>query len=58
MKSYEITYIETLVHTFYVDADSKSAARNAFDAQCNDGQIDFSDGHVVDSRVTCVKECK
>ena len=57
MKTYKITYTETLVHWFYVDAENAKEAANKFHMQVNCGEIDFSDGCLTDSSVY-VKEVK
>ena len=46
MKSFKVTYKETLIHTFYVDADSKDEAEDVFQAKAMSGELDFSDGAV------------
>ena len=51
MKTYKVTYTETLVHTFWVDAESLDEARGTFDTYVNHGEIDFSDGCLVDSDI-------
>ena len=56
MKEYKITYKETLVHTFYVTADSEEEARSAFDAEVHEGLIDFSDGEVAETEVSISEE--
>ena len=49
MKTYKVTYTETLVHTFWVEAESLDEARSTFDTYVNHGEIDFSDGCLIDS---------
>ena len=46
MKTCKITYKETLIHTFYVDANSKEEAEAIFNEQGMTGELDFSDGTV------------
>ena len=46
MKTYKVTYKETLIHTFYVDANSAEEAERIFNEQGMDGELDFSDGTV------------
>lgn len=46
MKTYKVTYKETLIHTFYVDANNKDEADDVFQAQVMHGELDFSDGAV------------
>ena len=49
MKTYRVIYTETLVHTFYVEADNEKDADKAFREMSMDGELDFSDGYVVDT---------
>lgn len=49
MKTYKITYTEKLIHEFYVDAENAEDASEKFDMQLNHGEIDFSDGCLVNS---------
>ena len=46
MKTYKVTYIEKLIHTFYVDANNEEEAERAFEEGCMNSQFDFSDGEV------------
>ena len=46
MKTYKITYIEKLIHTFYVDANDKEEAERVFEEGCMNSQFDFSDGEI------------
>jgi hypothetical protein len=46
MKTYKVTYKETLIHTFYVDANDKEEAEAVFKAQSMDCELDFSYGEV------------
>jgi hypothetical protein len=52
MKTYKVTYKETLVHTFYVDAKDDESAKEAFEQDMMDGSVDFSDGEVIDTEYT------
>ena len=52
MKTYKVTYTEKLIHEFYVDAESVEEASDIFDSQLNHGEVDFSDGCLVDSKIT------
>lgn len=52
MKEYKITYKETLVHTFYVVADSEEEARSSFDKEVNEGLVDFYDGEVTETEIS------
>ena len=51
MKTYKITYIEKLVHEFYVEAENEEDASDIFDNQLNNGEVDFSDGCLVHSKI-------
>ena len=55
MKTYKVIYKETLVHTFYVDAESPKEAREVFDNSVAYGELDFSDGE-IDSTEVEIKE--
>lgn len=46
MKTYKVTYIEKLIHTFYVEANNEEEAKEAFEEDLMDGKVDFSDGEV------------
>ena len=54
MKTYKVIYTETLVHTFYVDANSEEEADKVFREKSMECEFDFSDGTVVDT--SCVIE--
>ena len=49
MKTYKVTYKETLIHTFYVDAEDEESAKEAFEEDLMQGKVDFSDGEVSDT---------
>ncbi len=49
MKTYKITYKETLIHTFYVDAENEEEAQENFEHGLMDGTFDFSGGDVDDT---------
>ena len=51
MKTYKVTYMEKLVHEFYVEANDLDEASAKFDDQLNHGEIDFSDGVLTDSNI-------
>ena len=46
MKTYKVTYIEKLIHTFYVEAENEEEAERAFEEGCMNSQFDFSDGEI------------
>jgi hypothetical protein len=46
MKIYKVTYKETLIHTFYVEAENIDDAEDTFKEFVNHGEIDFSDGEI------------
>ena len=46
MKTYKVTYVEKLIHTFYVEANDKEEAERVFEEGCENGQFDFSDGEI------------
>lgn len=46
MKTYKVTYKETLIHIFYVEAENEEEAQAVFEEGITDGQFDFSDGCV------------
>lgn len=56
MKTYKIIYKETLVHAFYVEANSEREAQEAFEQGMMDGAFDFSDGD-VDEADYSIAEC-
>jgi hypothetical protein len=46
MKAYKVTYKETLIHTFYVEAENIDDAEDTFNKLIDHGKIDFSDGEI------------
>jgi hypothetical protein len=46
MKTYKVTYIEKLIHTFYVDANNEEEAQRVFEEQAISCELDFSDGEI------------
>lgn len=55
MKTYKVTYVEKLIHTFYVEANNEEEAEEAFEQGMMDGAFDLSDGE-VDTADYWVKE--
>lgn len=47
--TYKITYKEVLLHTFEVEANSHKEAEKEFERLADAGEIDFSDGEVIDT---------
>lgn len=58
MKTYRVTYTETLVHTFYVDANNEEEADEVFREKSMECEFDFSDGEVAETGyiIECVDE--
>ncbi len=56
MKTYKVTYIEKLIHTFYVEAENEEEAEEAFEQGMMDDAFDLSGGEVDDADYS-VKEC-
>ena len=56
MKTYKIIYTESLYHEFYVDAESEDEAREKFELQSENGELDFSDGEIYDAGIEFIKE--
>ena len=52
MKEYRITYHESIAYYFYVSAKSKSDAEKKFLGMSSRGELDFSDGDVVNTEYT------
>lgn len=48
-KTYKIIYTEIIVHHFYVDAENEDAALEEYNRMSIDGELDFSDGEIVDT---------
>ena len=48
---YKINYKEVLYHAFYVEAATSEEAEAEFDRQVEAGDIDFSDGEVIDTDI-------
>lgn len=46
MKTYKITYTETLIHEFYVDAENEVDAKEKFEQGIGDGEFDFCHGDI------------
>ena len=49
MKTYKVTYVEKLIHTFYVEANNEEEAEEAFEQGMMDGAFDLSDGEVTEA---------
>ena len=49
MKTYKVTYKETIVHEFYVEANNKEEAEKAFEEGCMEMAFDFSNGEVEET---------
>ena len=58
MSTYKIIYTESLCHEFYVDATSENEAREKFERQSENGDLDFSNGEVYDSGVKNIFEVR
>ncbi len=58
MAEYKVIYREELVGWFYVEADSEEDAIRKFEFQVSEGQIDFGDMALTDSRISaeCIEE--
>lgn len=56
-KLYKITYTETLVHWFYVDAVNEQQAQEIFEQKLANGEFDFSHGDVDDTDFK-IEECE
>lgn len=52
MKTYVVHYTETLVHTFYVEANNEEEAKEEFEYELQEGKVDFSDGEVSEANYT------
>ena len=48
MKTYKVTYKETLVHELYVEASNEDEAENLFWRGLNDDAFDLTGGYVQD----------
>ena len=46
MKTYKVTYVEKLIHTFYVDANNEEEAKEVFEQGLTDDAFDLSGGEV------------
>ena len=55
-KLYKITYRETLVHTFWVEAEDSEKAQVDFLREADNGEYDFSHGEVVESYIESIEE--
>lgn len=49
MKTYKVTYVEKLIHTFYVEANNEKEAEEIFREKSMACEFDFSDGVVDDT---------
>ena len=58
MKTYKITYTESLFHVFYVDANSEEEAREEFNRRAFNAEFDYSDGEIYDTNVESIEEVK
>ena len=57
MKAYKVTYVEKLIHTFYVEANNEEEAERAFEQGMMDDAFDLSGGEVDDADYS-VAECE
>lgn len=55
-KTYRIVYEETIVYVFYAEGTSKEDAIKNFTEAGYNGEIDFSDGEVSDTRIKSIEE--
>ena len=46
-KTYKVTYTETIIYDFYVDASNEAEAEEKFKQGLIDGEFDLSDGCIV-----------
>lgn len=53
--TYMITYTEKLIHSFYVEADTPEEAEAEYNRMAASGELDFSDGDIVDTTVDIEK---
>lgn len=58
MNTYKIIFKESLIHEFYIDAESKTEAEHEFYRRANNGMIDFTDGKMCDSHMNIIEERK
>lgn len=58
MKTYKITYTETLIHEFYVDAENETEAQEKFAQGLMDGYFDLTHGYVDESDYKIEEETK
>ena len=56
MKTYKVTYKETLIHTFYVEANNEEEAEEIFKAQSMACELDFSDGEIDETEYIIEEE--
>lgn len=56
MKTYKITYTETIVYEFYVDAENEKDADEKFKQGLYEGEFDFTRGDVDISDYTIEEE--
>lgn len=56
MKTYKVTYKETLVHEFYVEADNREEAEKLFWRGLNEDAFDLSGGFVQDEECCDIEE--
>ena len=58
MKTFEVTYVEKIYHTFYVEAESIDKVDEEFNRMVENGKIDFSGGEVNYSDIESIEECE
>ena len=56
MRTYKITYTETLIHEFYVDAENEEDADEKFKQGLDECEFDFTHGDVDTSGYTIEEE--
>lgn len=56
MKTFKVTYRETIWHEFYVEAETEDDVSDEFCRMANDCELDFSDGDLIEGDIINIEE--
>jgi hypothetical protein len=56
MKTFKVTYRETIWHEFYVKAETEDDVSDEFCRMANDCELDFSDGDLIEGDIINIEE--
>ena len=56
MKIFKVIYRETILHDFYVEAETEDNVNDEFCRMANDGELDFNDGYLIEGDIIGIEE--